>query len=48
MGSKDEPRVELLQILGLLPVRTEGGSDPLKRLVPVDADDALRHIVGYL
>jgi len=52
MSAKDEPRVELLQSLGLLPVKDdvgdEGGADPLKRLVPVDSDDALRQIVSYL
>ena len=48
MSAKDEPRVELLQSLGLLPVGTEGGADVLKRLVPVDSDDALRQIVSYL
>ncbi len=48
LSSKDEPSVELLQSLGLLPVNSDGGSDPLKRLVPVDADDALRQIVNYL
>ena len=48
MSAKDEPRVELLQSLGLLPVGAEGGADVLKRLVPVDSDDALRQIVSYL
>lgn len=48
MSSKDEPRVELLQSLGLLPMNSEGGSDPLKSLVPVDSDDAVRQIVAYL
>ncbi len=48
MSAKDEPRVELLQSLGLLPVNNAGGSDPFKKLTPVASDDALRQIVSYL
>ena len=48
MNAKDEPRVELLQSLGLLPVGAGSGWGALKRLVPVSSDDALRTIVSYL
>jgi len=48
MSGKDEPRVELLQSLGLLPMNSGGASDPLKALTPIASDDALRQIVSYL
>lgn len=48
MSAKDEPRVELLQCLGLLPGGSESASDPLKKLTPLASDDALRQIVSYL
>ncbi|HEX4285521.1 MAG TPA: hypothetical protein VHZ28_10545 [Terracidiphilus sp.] len=48
MNAKDEPRVELLQSLGLLPSGTGSGWGALKKLVPIGADDALRTIVSYL
>jgi len=48
MSAKDEPRVELLQSLGLLPMNSDGPSDPLKGLMPIATDDALRQIVSYL
>lgn len=48
MNAKDEPRVDLLQSLGLLPVGAGSGWGALKKLVPVNTDDALRTIVSYL
>jgi hypothetical protein len=48
MSAKDEPRVELLQSLGLLPMDSERASDPMKGLMPIASDDALRQIVSYL
>lgn len=48
LNAKDEPRVELLQKLGLLPVGEGSGWGALKKLVPVGTDDALRQIVSYL
>jgi len=47
LNAKDEPRVELLQSLGLLPVQS-GADRAFDALTPVDADDALRQIVNYL
>jgi hypothetical protein len=48
LSTKDEPRVKLLQTLGLLPIKTGAGGGPLKALTPVQPDDALRQIVSYL
>ena len=48
LSAKDEPRVWLLQTLGLLPIKTGAGGGPLKALMPVQPDDALRQIVSYL
>ncbi|MGA8668935.1 MAG: hypothetical protein WB679_03635 [Terracidiphilus sp.] len=48
LSTKDEPRVKLLQTLGLLPIKTGSGGGPLKALLPVQPDDALRQIVSYL
>jgi hypothetical protein len=48
LSTKDEPRVKLLQTLGLLPIKTGAGGGPLKALLPVQPDDALRQIVSYL
>jgi hypothetical protein len=48
LSAKDEPRVWLLQTLGLLPIKTGAGGGPLKSLMPVQPDDALRQIVSYL
>jgi hypothetical protein len=48
LSAKDEPRVWLLQTLGLLPVKSGAGGGPLKALMPVQPDDALRQIVSYL
>ena len=48
MNAKDEPRVELLQSLGLLPVGAGSGWGALKKLVPISTDDAVRTIVSYL
>jgi hypothetical protein len=48
MSAKDEPRVRLLQSLGLLPMRSDFGLGPMQAILPVDRDDALRQIVGYL
>jgi hypothetical protein len=48
LTAKDEPRVLLLQTLGLLPIRTGIGGGALKALSPVQSDDALRQIVSYL
>lgn len=48
LSANDEPRVWLLQTLGLLPIKTGAGGGPLKALMPVQPDDALRQIVSYL
>jgi hypothetical protein len=48
LSAKDEPRVWLLQTLGLLPIKIGAGGGPLKALMPVQPDDALRQIVSYL
>ena len=48
LSAKDEPRVRLLQSLGLLPMKSGYGLGPMQSLLPVDADDALRQIVSYL
>ncbi len=48
LSSADETSVRLLEMLGLLPMREEWASRPLKALVPVDADDPIRQIVTYL
>ena len=44
----DEASVELLQNLGLLPMRTEPGLSPIKALLPLASNDALRQFVRYL
>jgi hypothetical protein len=48
LSENDEPRVWLLQTLGLLPIKTGAGGGPLQALMPVQPDDALRQIVSYL
>jgi hypothetical protein len=48
LTTKDEPRVELLQSLGLLPMQNGADGSAFNALTPVDADDALRQIVNYL
>jgi hypothetical protein len=48
LNTKDVPRVELLQSLGLLPGQGGADGDAFNALTPVDVDDALRQIVGYL
>ncbi len=48
LTAKDEPRVELLQSLGLLPVQSGAGGGAFNALTPVGTDDALRQIVSYL
>jgi hypothetical protein len=48
LSPNDEPRVWLLQSLGLLPMKTSAGGGPLKALTPVQPEDALRQIVSYL
>jgi hypothetical protein len=48
LSKKDEARVNLLQTLGLLPIKTGAGGGPLKALTLVQPDDALRQIVSYL
>jgi hypothetical protein len=48
MTAKDEPRVRLLQTLGLLPMRAGHGLGPMQAILPVGPDDALRQIVSYL
>lgn len=48
LSAKDEPRVWLLQSLGLLPIKAGAGGGPLKALMPVQPDDPLRQIVSYL
>jgi hypothetical protein len=48
MTSKDEPRVRLLQTLGLLPMKAGHGLGPMQAILPVGPDDALRQIVSYL
>ncbi|HEY6488858.1 MAG: hypothetical protein WCC26_17615 [Terracidiphilus sp.] len=48
LTAKDEPRVRLLQTLGLLPMKPGYGLGPMQALLPVDREDALRQIVSYL
>ena len=48
LSPADEPRVKLLQDLGLLPVKNGATCLPFKDLMPIGPDDALRQIVGYL
>jgi hypothetical protein len=48
LNASDEPRVKLLQDLGLLPVKSVASGQPFKALTPVGPEDALRQIVGYL
>jgi hypothetical protein len=48
LTSKDEPRVRLLQSLGLLPMRSGYGLGPMQAILPVEREDALRQIVSYL
>jgi hypothetical protein len=48
LTAKDEPRVRLLQTLGLLPMKLGYGLGPMQALLPVDRDDALRQVVSYL
>jgi len=48
LTAKDEPRVRLLQTLGLLPVRGGHGLGPMQSILPVGPEDALRQIVSYL
>jgi hypothetical protein len=48
LSAKDEPRVRLLESLGLLPMRHGEGLGPVQAILPVDGDDALRQIVSYL
>ncbi len=44
----DETSVELLQDLGLLPMGKEPGLSPIKALLPLASNDALRQFVRYL
>ena len=48
LNAGDEPRVKVLQDLGLLPVKNGVNGEPFKALMPVGPEDALRQIVGYL
>jgi len=48
LTSKDEPRVRLLQSLGLLPMKSGYGLGPMQAILPVEREDALRQIVSYL
>lgn len=48
LTSKDEPRVRLLQSLGLLPMKPGYGLGPMQAILPVEREDALRQIVSYL
>jgi hypothetical protein len=48
LTAKDEPRVRLLQTLGLLPTRAGHGLGPMQSFLPVGPEDALRQIVSYL
>lgn len=45
---EDEGSVRVLENLGLLPMGRDAGLRPMKALLPVDADDPIRQIVGYL
>ncbi len=48
LTANDEPRVQLLQDLGLLPVKHGTHRGSFKALTPIDQDDALRTIASYL
>lgn len=48
LSSADEASVQVLETLGLLPMRSEWASRPLKALLPVEADDPIRQLVSYL
>jgi len=48
LSAKDEPRVRLLQSLGLLSMRLGEGLGPMQAILPLDTDDALRQIVSFL
>lgn len=48
LNSADETSVQVLESLGLLPMRTEWASRPLKALMPVEIDDPIRQLVSYL
>jgi hypothetical protein len=48
LSSADEASVQVLESLGLLPMRTEWASRPLKALMPVELDDPIRQIVSHL
>ncbi len=48
LSSADEASVQVLESLGLVPLRSEWASRPLKALMPVEVDDPIRQIVSYL
>jgi hypothetical protein len=48
LSDEDEASVTLLQNLGLLPMRRAFGLGAIEAILPLEADDALRHVVGYL
>ncbi len=48
ISSQDEASVELLQTLGLLPMRRDIGLDPIKAILPFESDDPMRKIISNL
>lgn len=48
LSSADETSVQLLLMLGLLPVKDANLVRPLKALTPVEVDDPIRQLVRYL
>lgn len=48
VSSADETSLQVLMMLGLLPVKDANVMRPLKALKPIDADDPIRQIVSYL
>ncbi len=48
LDERDEPAVELLQNLGLLPMRRDSGLGPIQSLLPLEASDALHIMLRHL
>jgi hypothetical protein len=48
LSSADENSVRVLEMLGLVPVRSEAIARPVKALLPLEADDPIRQLVSLL